>query len=485
MRAGAMIEPPLEPRDAYSPHLRTALVLVGTGTAGAYHAGVLRAFHEAGVKVDVVAGRGMGVVSALFEAIDGASQLWEAQGLWRGREVRRVYRCRPALRASAWAAVAALSVVFVPFLLLALGLLVYPVAFLLGVIGLSSGSALARAYADAAVRLFGPGFLPDVLPKALVVALTALVAVTAAIGIGVLVGAGRSRRRRTAPWWRVIGAPFDASSAHRLAVSGLWRLLGGAAGGRQPTRVELGRAYTEMLRDNLGQPAFRELVLAVHDIDLKRDLVFALLGERYRREFFRRRPGTGADRRAQEVFDLSGVGGEHLSDVLAAALCLPAAAEAHQVTFAPEGQWRGEIHRLADRPGAVARLLDELALAAVDQVIVVSATSEVDGPHGLSRERGDPRGRVGEYLAGDETAGVRDAVAASAGAFKCVVHIRPAHNPIGPLDFGGAYDEQSDRTVTLTELVHRGYEDAYRAFIDPIVGAGGERIEAGRARSPA
>ena len=30
----------------------------------------------------------------------------------------------------------------------------------------------------------------------------------------------------------------------------------------------------------------------------------------------------------------------------------------------------------------------------------------------------------------------------------------------------------------LAELVDRGYEDAYRQFIEPIVGAGGERIEA-------
>jgi len=34
---------------AYSPRRRTALVLSGTGTAGAYHAGVLMALHEAGV----------------------------------------------------------------------------------------------------------------------------------------------------------------------------------------------------------------------------------------------------------------------------------------------------------------------------------------------------------------------------------------------------------------------------------------------------
>ena len=47
-------------REPYSPRHRTALVLTGTGTAGAYHAGVLRALAEAGVRIDLVAGHGAG-----------------------------------------------------------------------------------------------------------------------------------------------------------------------------------------------------------------------------------------------------------------------------------------------------------------------------------------------------------------------------------------------------------------------------------------
>jgi predicted acylesterase/phospholipase RssA len=61
--------------EPYSPQRRTALVLTGTGTAGAYHAGVLRALHEAGVKIDIVAGRGVGVIGALFAAVDGGQRL--------------------------------------------------------------------------------------------------------------------------------------------------------------------------------------------------------------------------------------------------------------------------------------------------------------------------------------------------------------------------------------------------------------------------
>ncbi|MFN7984764.1 MAG: patatin-like phospholipase family protein [Vicinamibacterales bacterium] len=78
---------PVEP---YSPNRRTALLLTGTGTAGAYHAGVLRALHEAGVKLDVAAGRGIGAIGALFAAVDGAPSLWSDTGFWRSPIVRRL-----------------------------------------------------------------------------------------------------------------------------------------------------------------------------------------------------------------------------------------------------------------------------------------------------------------------------------------------------------------------------------------------------------
>ena len=59
-RDGPPVITPDSPDRQYSTRLRTALVLTGVGTAGAYHAGVLRALHEAGVKIDLVAGRGVG-----------------------------------------------------------------------------------------------------------------------------------------------------------------------------------------------------------------------------------------------------------------------------------------------------------------------------------------------------------------------------------------------------------------------------------------
>ena len=94
--------------EPYSPQRRTALVLTGTGTAGAYHAGVLRALHEAGVKLDIVAGRGVGVVGALFAAVDGAQRLWDDKGFWRTPAVRSLYGWRAVPRVLAWALAAAM-----------------------------------------------------------------------------------------------------------------------------------------------------------------------------------------------------------------------------------------------------------------------------------------------------------------------------------------------------------------------------------------
>ncbi len=462
-------------RLAYSPQLRTALVLTGSGTAGAYHAGVLRAFQEAGVKVDLVAGSGMGAVSALFAAIDGGARLWSPDGLWRPRAASRYYRVRAAIRAGAWMLAASLSVVLLPLIAMAAGLVVYPVAFLFRLAGASSGAGLARVYAAAVDLLFDPGFLPSVLPRAFLLSLVLFVGTLAVLALGVLVRGGGKRRDGASIWWRIVGAPLSSSVAARAVLDTLWQLVGGAAGARRPGPVELSRAYTELLRDNVGQPGFRELLLTVHDLDMRRDLVFALVGDRYRRDFFRASEAAGGDRRLAEGFDLAGVSRDHLISAVLAAVTLPVATEVRLMEFPPESYWCGEVHRVASRPGAVDRILSELPLAGVEQVIIVSAFPELDGPHRLTVPRSDWRGRVSDYLAGADAAALRSAAAAT-DAFRGVYPVSPAYNPLGPLDVAGTYDQRSDRVMTIGELVDRGYQDAYRQFIDPVVGASGEGL---------
>ena len=120
--------------------------------------------------------------------------------------------------------------------------------------------------------------------------------------------------------------------------------------------------------------------------------------------------------------------------------------------------------------------MQELGDLEIDQVILVSAAPESPGPHALAAPRLDGRGRLGEYVQSSEAAAVRDALGRRRADDPRVFLIRPTHNPVGPFDFEGGFDDRSDRRQNLAELMSRGYEDAYHQFIEPVVGASGERV---------
>src|SRR3954469_19846994 len=458
--------------EPYSPQRRTALVLTGTGTAGAYHAGVLKALHEAGVKLDIVAGRGIGVVGALFAAVDGAQRLWEDNGFWRAAAVERLYQWRLMPRVVVWALAASLGIVALPIAAVALGLIVFPIDFLLKIVGVGGAGGLLAAYLRLATAAFAPEALPTWLPRLVLLVL-------GAAGVGAIVdGWNASRRAGTrtlgAVWWRALRAPMASETAIDHCWRVMWDLVRGATQLKGPTPSELGRRYAEMLAENIGQPGFRELIITVHDTDAHRDLLFAMVSEDRRRDLIRRPTTEAAEARRAEVFDLAGVARDHLPDAVAAALTIPLATEWHSVTFAADAYWRGETHRLCDRPAGLIRLIDELIDLGVEQIILASAAPEAPGPHALASSRLDGRGRLGEYMQSAEAAVGRDATTTTGGVR--IFTVRPAHNPIGPFDFAGGYDDRSHRRPGLTALMNRGYEDAFHQFVEPVVGASGDRV---------
>jgi hypothetical protein len=428
--------------EPYSPDRRTALLFCGTGAHGAYQAGVLRALQEAGVKIDIVAGQGIGAATAALAAIDGGARLWEADGLWRGPRVSTLYGWKWPLRVAAWLLLPLAIALFSPLLFVALGV---PVPAAVAVV--ATGLALA-ILVTFTVHLASEYFAPV------------------------------KRRAVGSWWWRIVGAPFDGDAARELAIETIWGLIRGAAPLKRPDRAALGRRYAEVLAESLGQPGFRELMIVTHDLETHRDLVGALLRENYRREFMARRPGR---ERMAEALDLAGLGRDHAIDLVAGALGVPLGTDPHLVTFGADTYWRGETHRLADRPGAVARLLEELYSAGVSQVVLVSAVAVATGPHRLVSPALDLHHRIGEFAASAEAAAVRDSMEQARLRFDGIFLICPAHNAVGPFDFTGAYDQASDRRQTLTELMERGYEDAYRQFIEPVVGASGEHLRIGDA----
>ena len=234
--------------------------------------------------------------------------------------------------------------------------------------------------------------------------------------------------------------------------------------------------YAELLSDNVGQPGFRELIVTVHDLDTRRDLVFGLLASGGRDSFFGRRLGVEGNDRDGEAMDLSGAAQVHTVDVLSASVRPPIVTEEHLTKFGAGSIWNDETHRLCDRPDAIGRLLEEVALAGAEQVILVSAVPEPKGPHSLTAGRRDLPGRVGEFLLAVETSSLRDALAAWESSFQAVFHVHPRHNPLGPFDFSGIYDEKSDRLFTLPDLIAMGSNDGFKQFVDPVVGASGEGI---------
>ena len=464
--------------DHYSPERRTALVLSGTGADGAYHAGVLRALHETGIKIDLVCGRGIGAVGAIFAAVDGAGRLSDAKGLWRQSAVGHLYGWRWPIRVIFAALAAAVGVLLSPLLFLALGITVYLIGLFLGMAGVETGASLMQQYSSVLVAAFAPGALPTWLPR--LIAIGVIIVLIALIAGAVIasrtVRIRRHARQRSA--WELLGAPIDASETARYFVVGLWDLLRGGATLRTPAHDDLSRRYSELLNDNIGQPGFSELLLTAHDLDARRDLVFGLVREPFRRTLFPTPSahGTVGSARRADAFDLAGLARDQLIDVLHAALTIPGITDPTLLRFAPDSYWRGEAHRLIDRPGSLARLLEEAAAAGAEQVIVVSAAPQPPGPHELARQRLDPLGRMSEHSASLESAVLRDALQHVQHRFRGLYVVRPAHNPVGAFDLKGAYDERSDRECSLSELITYGYEDAYHQFIEPIVGTSGDQL---------
>ena len=456
----------------YSPDRRTALVFSGTGVHGAYHAGVLRALQEAGVKIDVVAGQGMGAGAAVLAAIDGAARLWEPDGVWGGTAAG-LYGWKRSVGAAGRVLAVLAAVVAFPLVFLAAGLVVYPFGLLLQIVSLDTRGAVLAGYSQWLLTIFTGESLPTILPRLAMVVLMALAVLLLGATLREYRRAPARRRSTGGWWWRLFEGPVEVDGARGVFARVIGQLIGGAAPGTTPGLGPLGQRYASVLADNLGQPGFRELLLVATDLDTRQDLIGALLREPFRGAFLAPRQSR---ERGAEVLDLADADGGYALELLGAALTPPLACDPQLLTFGTDRFWRGETHRLCDRPGALTRLVVELEDAGVTQAIVVSAVAPATAPHHLQAPQLDPRSRLGEFVMTAEAAALHEAMALARLHFQAAYLIAPAHNPVGPFDAAGAYDEASDRWRFVAELLEGGYEDAYRQFVEPVVGASGEHL---------
>jgi hypothetical protein len=456
----------------YSPRRRTGLLLCGAGTAGAYQAGVLNALAEAGVKIDVVAAHGPGVLNALCAAADGTAVLADGGGPWTRSSLKGAYRWRPAIRMAGAGLLIVLLLLLSPALLLIGAGLIYAASLLASLAGLADTATwLVEQYGATLQVILNPPIMPTLVPRGMVLGLLVVGGVLVAAAVRTAWTERSKRRLRGAFWWRLVGTPIAADEPGATLVDALWRLVRGASGGSRPDPAEMGRRYVELLVENLRQPGFRELLIGVHDLDARRDVVGAVLLPESMTVFTSRRAKPGP--READSLDLSGATSTLVVDFLHGALRLPAATPPQPVVFPAEHFWRGEMHHFCDRPDLALRLLDELVAVGAEQIVLVSAAPPPSGPHSLKPRPLDLRGRVGAFLRSAETAACDTAWARAASVTDRVFLVRPVHNPIGPFDFGGVYDDASDRHRQMTDLVRQGYEDAYQQFIGPVV-AGGE-----------
>jgi len=473
----------------YSPKRRTALIFTGSGSSGAFHAGVLKALDESGVKIDLVVGSGIGSVAAAFSAVAGGAKLYGPGGFWDELRWRSLYSLRPLLRA----ALVLLSMTFGAFLLpVALGLLAgLLVPFLLAV-ELAVPGSLSRA-----AGAVSPLLLSLAVPYLVALALPILALSLLAFGFAAVT---LLRRRRRFP--EAFEAVLDARPGERRLARGLWEVARGAAlSTAPPDERELGKRYVGLLAENLAQPGFRELILRTTDLESGDALPFVLLQDGYKAAFAAARargPRSRLDGLPGAV-DLRADGcAELFFDAVATGVSAPLASSVRRVAFPRGGLYAGETRRLAEAALAGGSGLAEALAAGAEQAIVVSATPESAAP----RRRRGPLASLDAALGTLERQAVERDVESAERINRMVETlghrtedggrawqdpatgrlyrdfslyvVRPPRRGLGPLELDGARDPGTDVLETPADLLELGYREAYRLFVEPVVGAAPE-----------
>jgi len=473
----------------YSPKRRTALVLVGSGTSGAYHAGVLRALDESGVKIDLVVGSGIGTLGAAYAAVAGGAKLYGEGGFWDGVSSASFYRVRPALRTALLFLAISFGFFLLPVVLALVAGILFPLVLIIDLI--LPGQPVQF--------LEGLRAAPSVLRAPYLAALAAPVFVLSVLSVVFLVRTALRYRRRIAEAFEFL---LDAQRGLERLRRGLWEIARGAALSSRPaSETELGNRYVALAAENLGQPGFRELILRTADLDTGTMLAFFVLGDPHRAAFTAAR---GRSTRSREgvpsAVDLRADGYDVLFfDAVASGLLPPLATPVRRVPFPRGGIYAGETHRLSDSTLIAGCGISEALAAGAEQVIVVSAAPT--SARQPSRRRGMravadgimaalERRCVDEDVASAErinrmveTLGHRTEDGSRAWqdpesgrtlrSFALYV-IRPERRTLGPLELDGALDPATEVLETPADLLDQGYRDAHRSFVEPVVGAAPE-----------
>lgn len=471
----------------YSPKRRTALVFTGSGVSGAYHAGVLKALEESGVKIDLVVGSGVGTVAAAYAAVDGGARLYGPGGFWEGLRWGSFFRLRPAALVVLSLLAVSLVVFLLPVGLALLAGLLFPLVLIADRVAPGAPSRLLERVWVAPESLSGPYLAALAMP----IFVLALLAMTVAAVLTL-----RDRRRLA----ESVESLLDGRPGQERLRRGLWQIARGAAlSTGPPSEGELGKRYVALLAENLGQPGFREMILRVADLDAGGALPLVLLGDEHLRAFAAAR-ARGAHPGAEAVpgaVDLRAPGYADLFfDAVLTGLLPPVALPVRRIAFPKRGLFAGETHRLTDATLVGGSGIAEALDAGAEQVVVVAGAPEIPAlaPHrrgpwalldatvgALERqavERDlDEVERINRMVATlghrteDGGRAWQDPVTGRLYRELALYAIRPERRTLGPLELGGTRDPATEVLQTMADLLEQGYRDAHRLFVEPVVGA--------------
>jgi len=261
----------------------------------------------------------------------------------------------------------------------------------------------------------------------------------------------------------------------------------------------VGRRYVSLLSENLGQPGFRELIVRTADLETGGPLPFVVLDDAHRAAFAAAR--TRGPRSRLEglpgAVDLRAPGYDALAfDAVMTGLLPAGVVPVRRVAFPKGGLFAGESHRLTESGLCGGSGLAEAIAAGAEQILVVTAAPEEARPP--ARRRGvraladgvlgtlerqaveadlewvERINRIVDTLGhrtDDGGRGWQDPVTGRLYRSVALYVIRPDRRVLAPLDLDGAEDPSTEVRATVADVLDLGYRDAYRLFVEPVVGA--------------
>lgn len=443
----------------FSPRRRTAAILIGEGTGSAYLAGVMKALNNAGVRIDVVLGKGAGALVAALFAIDADRQLGGDDGLLARVGKRPPWQLRPLYKVT----LACLALSFAAFL--------SPV--LVGLIALATLplAAIGRLVTESTSRGSEPTWFGYLLEAGEPFYLRAMVVPLVVLCAFWLV------------WWaytfvrerRIPALPelYELGSLSALLESSLWHVVRGASSDNRPhDRKELGEAYRKLLSGSWGQRGFRELVFYALDTDSGQEVPFALLKEGFFKKLKADRAGSREWARAEPI-DLGKDGDALFFGALMAALSPPGLVPSVPMKLPLGTRNGGEVHRFSSSLLASGGVVADAVALGAEQVLFVAGCTPGERPSG------NPLERVSEAAIRNRLA---DDLAEAARATDLPVFlVRPDKQRLSPYEITGRAQFGNER-LDLAALMAHGERDAERLFIEPVLGDAHE--DGGEATSP-